>query len=100
MSPPAADQPSGLSKRLTLNATVKSSNGLELNELDCALMKRNYVTSRLLVRAQCWPLLMAGLPCQELLHHCVLVGDGVATEILLRQVPATSKCAVAPDLLL
>ena len=37
-------------------------------------------------RAACRPALLVGLSSQELLHHFVLVGDGIATEMMLREV--------------
>ena len=48
LAPPTPEQPNVLSRRLTLNQTQKTPAGVEITELDSALIKRNFVMARLL----------------------------------------------------
>ena len=58
--------------------------GRDHTELDLAIMRRHVDCARLLIRAGSFCRVFAGPMCEQLLHRLLLLGDGIAAELLLR----------------
>lgn len=75
-------RPNPWRKRVLLHVKLA---GRPHTELDVAVMRRHVDCARLLVRAGCTTRALAGAECSELLHRLILLGDGIAAELMLRQ---------------
>lgn len=78
--------------RARVNLNVK---GRRHSELDLALSQGYIDSARLLLRAGCQAVVFRGERTDELLHHLVLLGDGVGTELLMRSANDVQVCGVA-----